>query len=159
MLDYLAFWYQVIVASEPLLEEAIARLGNDGFEGELKAFYIKHLEEERHHAEWLREDIGPEVINFRIEAARLAGVQYYLVKHLHPVCLMGYMMVLEGTPPQPGFIERATKELGPRARTLLLHAEEDPRHIEELRSFPIPEEYAGMVEMSRQETIKLIESL
>lgn len=159
MLDLLSFWYQVIVASEPLLEEAIARLSDEGFEGELKAFYRKHLRDEMHHAEWLQEDLAGHQIAFRIEAAKLAGTQYYLIKHLHPVCLMGYMQVLEGATPEDSFIEQAKMELGPRARTWLLHVKDDPGHYEELCSLPIPEEYQGMVEMSRQETIKLLEGL
>jgi hypothetical protein len=159
MLDHLAFWYQVIVASEPLLAQAILRLSDEGFEGELKAFYRKHLQDERHHAEWLREDLEDHPITFRIEAARLAGLQYYLITHVHPVCLMGYMQVLEGNTPAPEFIEQVKAELGPRARTFLLHVEQDPHHFEELCALPIPDEFKAMVEMSRRETLQLLKGL
>ena len=85
MLNLLIFWYQVIIASEPLLEDAIAHLGEDGFEGELKTFYRKHLEDERSHAKWLREDFGDHEIGLNLTAAALAGAQYYLIRHVHPV--------------------------------------------------------------------------
>lgn len=160
MLDFLAFWYQVIVASEPLLEDAICMLGDDGFEGELKAFYKHHLEDERHHAAWLKEDLGGHPINLHMTAAALAGTQYYLIRHLHPVCLMGYMQVLEGRPIDPALIEHIEREHGKQAaRTLRIHAENDPNHIKELLAFPIPEEFRGMVEASKQQTIQYLESL
>lgn len=160
MLDFLAFWYQVIVASEPLLEECIASLSDDGFEGGLKDFYIKHLEDERHHATWLREDIGDHPIQLHMTAAALAGTQYYLIRHLHPVCLMGYMQVLEGRPIDMALVERIDSEHGKQAaRTLRIHAEDDPMHIKELLAFPIPKEFQGMVEASKQQTQRFLESL
>ncbi len=158
MLDVLAFWYQVIIASEKLLEEAIFLLGDEGFEGELKAFYRKHLEEERNHAKWLKEDLGDHPIGLNMTAAALAGTQYYLIRHVHPVCLMGYMQVLEGKPIEQSFIDELEAMHGKKAaRTVSIHAENDPDHIKELLSFPIPEELQGLVEASKLQTIKYLQ--
>lgn len=157
MLNYLIFWYQIIIASEPLLEDAISYLADDGFEGELKAFYRKHLEDERNHAKWLREDIGDREIGLNLTAAQLAGTQYYLIRHVHPVCLMGYMIALEGGEIPDALIEQIEAELGPNAsRTVKIHAKADPFHIQELRAFPIPEEYRNLVEVSRLQTLKVL---
>lgn len=160
MLAYLIFWYQVIVASEPLLEDAIASLRGDGFEGELRRFYRKHLEDERHHAKWLREDIGDHPIGLDMKAAALAGTQYYLIRHVHPVCLMGYMIALEGGTISPKVIEDIESELGPQAsRTVRIHADADPHHIKELLAFPIPDDFKGLVEASRQQTLTILGGL
>lgn len=159
-MDILAFWYQVIIASEQMLEEAIACLHGNGWEGELRDFYKKHLEDERNHARWLREDLGGHPIVLHYGAAQLAGMSYYLIRHVHPVALMGYMQALEGRPIDPAFIERMESEHGSSAvRTLKLHAEEDPKHIEELRAFPVPDEWAPLVENTRIQTLKLLEGL
>lgn len=160
MLDILAFWYQVIIASEPLLEECIFVLKDDGFEGRLKAFYRKHLDDERHHAQWLKEDLGDHPIKLHMGAATLAGTQYYLIRHVHPVALMGYMIALEGRGIVPGVVEAVEAMHGAQAaRTLRLHAEEDPKHIAELLSFEIPDEFAALVESSRLQTAHFLESI
>jgi hypothetical protein len=157
MLDHLAFWYQVIIASEHLLGEAIFLLRDDGFEGALKAFYAKHLEDERHHAEWLKEDLGDHPINLHFGAAQLAGMSYYLVRHVHPVALMGYMQALEGKPIPMEYVESVEREHGiSAARTLRIHAEEDPKHIAELLAFPVPDEWKPLVESTRVQTLKLL---
>lgn len=160
MLEFLAFWYQVIVASEPLLEESIFLLGDEGFEGELKAFYKHHLEEERDHAQWLREDIGDHPINLHFTAAQLAGTMYYLIKHVHPVALMGYMQALEGKPIDPSLIRTIEMMHGKKAaRTLRIHADNDPHHLEELMSFPIPEEWQPLVSSTKEQTLRYLQGL
>jgi hypothetical protein len=160
MLDVLAFWYQVIIASEPLLREAIAHLSDEGFDGDLKAFYKKHLEDEMHHAEWLKEDLGDYPINLHMTAAALAGTQYYLIRHVHPVCLMGYMQFLEGQQIDAGFVEEVERLHGKQAaRTLRIHAEADPEHSKELKQFSIPEEYVKLVEISKKQTAIFLSNL
>ena len=159
-MDLLAFWYQVIIASESMLEEAILLLGDEGWEADLKAFYCKHLEDERHHAKWLREDLGDHTVTLHYGAAQLAGMSYYLIRHVHPVALLGYMQALEGQPIDPALIAHLERENGSAAvRTLKLHADEDPKHIEELRAFPVPDEWAPLVENTRVQTLKLLEGM
>jgi len=162
MLDHLAFWYQVIIASEHLLGEAIFLLQDDGFEGDLKAFYAKHLEDERHHAEWLREDLGDHPVVLHFGAAQLAGMAYYLIRHVHPVSLLGYMLALEGRPIPMEYVEAVERQHGvATARTLRLHAEEDPKHLDELRTAEalVPEQWKPLVENTRLQTLKLLEGM
>jgi hypothetical protein len=157
MLEHLAFWFQVIIASEPLLEESIAILEEDGWEGELKAFYRKHLDDERNHATWLREDLGDYPVNLHFGAAQLAGMAYYLIRHVHPVALMGYMLALEGKPIPMEYVEAVEAAHGKQAgRTLRIHAEEDAGHYAELKAFPVPPEWAPLVENTRVQTLQLI---
>jgi len=159
-MDHLAFLYQVIIASELLLQEGAFLLKDEGWEAELKAFYLKHLGDERHHAEWLKEDLGDQSIVLHYGAAQLAGMAYYLIRHVHPVALMGYMQALEGNPMPIEYVESIEKQFGVKAgRTLRIHAENDPGHIEELRAFPIPPEWKPLVENTRLQTIQLIKGL
>lgn len=162
MLDHLAFWYQVIIASEPMLIDAIHLLRGEGFEQRLRAFYEKHLEDERNHAQWLREDLGDHPVVLHYGASQLAGMAYYLIRHVHPVALLGYMMALEGRQIPMEYVEAVEREHGASsARTLRLHAVEDPTHIEELRAMAdeVPDEWCPLVENTRIQTLKLLEAL
>lgn len=160
MLDHLSFWYQVIIASEHMLAESIFLLSDDGWEGELKAFYEHHLKDERDHAKWLKEDLGDHPVILHYGAAQLAGMGSYLVRHVHPVALMGYMQALEGKPIPMEYVEAVEAEHGvSTARTLRLHAEEDPKHIEELNAFPLPDEWRPLVENTRIQTLKFLEAM
>jgi hypothetical protein len=160
MLNILAFWYQVIIASEQLLRDSVALLKDEGWEKDLKQFYQKHLEDELNHAKWLKEDLGSHEVVLHYGAAQLAGMAYYLILHVHPVALMGYMMALEGNKIPLEFVESIEREHGATAaRTLRLHAEEDPGHYEELSSFEIAPEWRDLVENTRIQTLKLIEAM
>lgn len=156
-MEILAFWYQVIIASEHMLGEAALLLDNEGWEKDLREFYEEHLEDERHHARWLREDLGHHPINLHFGAAQLAGMTYYLIRHVHPVALMGYMLALEGHPIDMSFVESMEAAHGKSAvRTLRLHAEEDPGHYEQLKAVFIPDEWKPLVENTRIQTLKLL---
>lgn len=160
MLEHLAFFYQVIIASELLLKEAAYLLTGDGWEADLKRFYEKHLTDELGHAQWLKEDLGDFPINLHFGAAQLAGMAYYLIRHVHPVALLGYMMALEGKPIPMEYVEAVETAHGTAAaRTLRLHAEEDPHHFEELKAVFVPDEWKPLVESTRIQTRKLIEAL
>lgn len=159
-MDTLAFWYQVVIASEPLLVDAACMLGDDGWEGDLKAFYEKHLKDEANHAEWLKEDLGDHPVVLHYGAAQLAGMVYYLIRHVHPVALMGYMLALEGNPIEMSFVEAMEAAHGKSAiRTLRHHAEEDPGHFDELKAVFIPDEWKPLVENTRLQTLKLLECM
>ena len=45
-------------------------------------------------------------------AAALAGAQYYWIRHVHPVALLGFIAVLEGTPPDVAFFEATADRIG-----------------------------------------------
>lgn len=126
----LSFAYRIMVASEPLLERAI-----DSSVGSLHDYFVKHLEEERGHADILAADlarlgVGP-IPKFHL-AELIAGNQYYLIQHEHPASLLGYMAALEGHPQPLGDVDELEKQFGPLP-TLRIHAENDGWHLEDIR--------------------------
>lgn len=121
----MAFCLQVIAATNQLLLEAAHHA-----EGELKDFLIKHYEEECDHEKWLREDLDGYEIPTNSLAITIPGSQYYLIKHKHPACILGYMLCLED--PVSDEYAEAMKVHGSLARTFLLHAKEDKMHLQEV---------------------------
>lgn len=125
----LVFLHNVIAASEHLLEVAITRA-----KWGLLDYYRTHLEEERQHETWLAEDlesVGVDIAALPVspEAVAMAGSQYYLIYHVDPVALLGYMMVLECFPltgEQMALLESAHGER--LCRTLRYHATHDVDH-------------------------------
>jgi hypothetical protein len=129
LLHNLGFMHQVIVASERLLKEAIAELP---FVSDLRTYYIKHLLEETNHAKWLSEDLGGFKLPIQQLAVEMAGSAYYMIKHVHPACLLGYMKALENPIPLD-LIEELELVHGKKLlRTARLHAEEDIQHDKDL---------------------------
>lgn len=120
----LIFVYQVIVATEALLSEAAPS----------REFYRAHLTEEKDHAAWLAEDLESAGVNVRAqpvfpEAIAMVGSQYYLIRHVDPVALLGYMAVLECFPGSMAHVEVLERIHGaPLCRTLRHHAEHDIEH-------------------------------
>lgn len=139
LLDYgklianLVFSHQVITASERLLEEAA-----EESEGDLRRYYLSHIEEERDHAKWLADDLKTAGIEVGSQplmrlAVEMAGTQYYLIKHVHPAALLGYMATLEGMPFDLEALEVLEEAHGRDIlRTLRYHAENDLEHRKEL---------------------------
>jgi hypothetical protein len=67
--------------------------------------------------------------------AALVGSQYYWINHYHPVCLLGYIAVLEGHAPSLQLSERLRAATGLPAeafRTLDHHADIDGQHAAQL---------------------------
>jgi hypothetical protein len=139
-LDYLQVMHGVIRASIPLMETARARCRQspaDPLAAALSAYFTAHIAEEQRHDDWLLEDLaaagrhagpadppGPPV-------ARLVGAQYYWIRHYHPVCLLGYIAVLEGSAPPPwlsGHLASLTGLPAAAFRTLDHHAAADLSH-------------------------------
>jgi hypothetical protein len=59
------------------------------------------------------------------------GAQYYWIHHYHPAALLGYMAVLEGTPPSRTSVEQLIERTGfdSRAfRTIMEHSVIDNSH-------------------------------
>jgi hypothetical protein len=144
--EYLFMSHCIIRASVPLMERArhVAQtLPGDDVAAIVADYLETHIEEERHHDEWLLEDlaalgVGREEVLTRPPSAIVAafvGSQYYWIEHFHPVALLGYVALLEGYPPVASEIEQLRRRtgFGPDAfRTLSLHGELDPHHGEEL---------------------------
>lgn len=126
----MTFLYRVIVASAPLLEFAIARS-----DGPLRAYYEKHLEEERGHDEMLRADLealGVSSIPHDYTAAQIAGAQYYFIAHFHPAMLLGYMSALESRPFSLAHIEEVEAAHGTSLTALRHHSTHDVQHLADL---------------------------
>ena len=140
--------HALIRTSVPLLEAAAAAcrglLAGDPAAGLLAGYFTAHAAEERGHDRWLLEDLaalgvrrpdtlpGPACAQ---DIAALAGAQYYWIHHGHPACLLGYIAVLEGCPPDAGMVAGLPARTGlPAAgfRTLAWHASQDPAHSREL---------------------------
>lgn len=133
----LSFAMQLMVASEGLLRDSIARLrfGSEDFDQALHAYFIEHLAEEAGHYEWMTEDLGGEDTRFHWGAAELAGMQYYLVEHVHPAALLGYMLVLECFPMPLELVEQLEAVHGAKLlRTLRYHAVHDLDHGQDVRA-------------------------
>ena len=126
---------QVIAASENLMVQA-EKLSKE----KMKEYFKSHLDEELDHAKWLADDLltwDIDVTKHPImrEAAELAGLQYYLIFHRSPACLLGYMMVLEGLPFPIDVLEQLEEVHGKDIlKTLRYHAVNDLEHRKELFS-------------------------
>lgn len=131
---YLVAMHQIVRASVPLMELAARRS-----DGPLRAYLAEHVEEERHHDDWLLADLAaaggdPGLVNAAappLAVARLVGAQYYWIEHWHPPCLLGYIAALEGNAPAPALADHlaAAAGLPPAAfRTLRHHADVDTGH-------------------------------
>ena len=143
---YLALSHGIIRASVPLMEAARRRgrsLPGDPVAAAVADYLDGHVDEERGHDDWLLDDLAllgvdPEEVVRRpppAAVAALVGSQYYWVEHVHPVALLGYMLLLEGYPPSAATVDelrRATGHPAAAFRTLLAHADLDPHHGAEL---------------------------
>jgi heme oxygenase-like protein len=179
--EYFVEMHTVIRATVPLLELAArtaAAREEDPVAAGAAPYLAEHAEEERHHDEWLLEDleligVDPGAVSKRVPSptvARLVGAQYYWVLHYHPVALFGYLSLMEGSPPSNWLIDRLIERTGfPREffRTYALHGELDAHHLQELDDTidalplePEHEELLGLSAMSSAELLnRMIEDL
>jgi hypothetical protein len=170
--EFLFTVHAMIRASVPLLvtaaEEAEARAPGDPVAVPLAAYYRRHAREERHHDEWLLDDLVAlghhrEDLHRRLPSPAVAaavGACYYWVRHVHPVALLGYLAVLEGNPPVVAELEELRRRTGLPAeafRTLLKHAHLDPLHRDDLHAvidrLPLVAEQRALLGLCALETV------
>lgn len=136
--QWLSVAHDLVCATAPLLAEAAAESLRRG-EHALAAYYAAQLTDETGHEEWLREDFAaaggdPAQWTERVPApaaARLAGAQYYWLRHAHPVALIGHIAVLEWHPPRAELAAELARRTGLPSdafRTIARHAELDGEH-------------------------------
>jgi hypothetical protein len=143
--EYLILQHQIIRATVPLTEAALARARelDDPLAEPLAHYLEEHVDEELGHDETLLGDLELLGIDSTIVLARmppplvagLVGSQYYWIHHYHPVSFLGYVALMEGYPPTPELIDELVQRSGhPRAafRTYVEHAELDPGHRDHL---------------------------
>lgn len=130
----LLFVHSLMIASESLLETALEQRLPDN----LRDYFSEHLAEERNHAIWLQADLKSLGVETRLDwnAAQIAGTQYYLIKHVDPKALLGYMAALECRPMNLEHVEYLESLYGTDAmRCMRYHAEHDQDHGKELLKF------------------------
>ena len=130
----LVFLWHCMRASEHLLE-----VGAEKSSGSLREYFLHHLEEERGHADWLAEDLataGVTAARTKLprEAMEMVGSMYYLVLHVDPCALLGYMRVLESWPLDSVLEQLVAKHPPELLRTIRYHAEHDPAHLDDLKA-------------------------
>ena len=167
--------HSVIRSSVPLMKAAAERCekmpGSDPVAEGLLAYFRKHIPEETGHDDWVLDDL--ETLGYRREevlkrlpppsAAALAGAQYYWIRHVHPIALLGFIAVLEGTPPDVAFFEGTADRIGVSRRAfsnLLLHGKLDPQHRDDLDrtldSLPLTDAHHELMGVSAFQTISLL---
>ena len=116
--------HSVIRCSVPLMkaaaEECEKLQGRDPTAEGMLTYLRHHIPEETGHDDWVLDDL--ELLGFPrkdvlkrvppVSAAALAGSQYYWIRHVHPVALLGFIAVLEGTPPDVPFFEATADRIG-----------------------------------------------
>lgn len=146
--DYLVLQHGIIRASVPLMEEALMNaqnLDDDPLSPYLQRYLEQHIPEERHHDDWVLEDLEVLGVDRREVLARqpppavaaMVGSQYYWIRHYHPVALLGYIAVLEGYPPTIEGLQELVKLSGlpcSAFRTLEKHIRIDPVHCRDLNA-------------------------
>lgn len=146
--------HQIMTASEGMLEEA-ARIDSP-----LQSYFAEHLEEERNHEKWLARDIenlGAQVGSMEYLAAGLAGTQYYLIKHVTPLALLGYMALLEGYPASDEQVRQLETLYPDSVSTLKYHAVHDREHRAELSKQldAVPEEFHELIIWNAAQSARL----
>jgi Iron-containing redox enzyme len=144
--EYLRAMHNVVCATVPLMDECLRVLAgqDDPLSTTLRAYFGEHIEEERGHDDLVLADLdalglGPGFVRDRppyAAAAALVGAQYYWIRHVHPVVLLGHVLVFEGRPMATERVEQLVASTGLPADafgSLRLHAALDVDHRQELR--------------------------
>ena len=170
---YLATMHGVVRSAVPLMEAARDRALQLAPDDPVAAMLVPYLEhhapEEAGHDEWLLEDLaalGGDVAAARrripsASVASLVGAQYYWLRHVHPVSLLGHMAVLEGYSPAAGFADFLQELTGyPREafRAVRRHERLDVRHKRELYetidALPLASEHESLIGLSGLHTME-----
>ena len=177
--EYLFQSHSIIRASVPLMKATLecCRAPKYLSDPVLKLFgdYLeRHIIEETGHDEWILNDaevlgIQRRALLERIPkqtALQMVGSQYYWINHYNPVAMLGYIAVMEGTPPQSEFIEdvaRRNKLPLEAFSSFILHAKVDPKHRADLDllldKLPLRKEQLGLIGLSALQTIQYLKTV
>jgi len=145
-LDWLRVMHGMIRATVPLMlaaTDACLRRRDDPAAAGFATYLGRHIREEFGHDQWVVEDYAaaggdPADLTDQLvggAVAGLVGAQYYWIRHVHPVALLGHIAVLEGYPPRPETAAELATLCGlPGAafRALERHATLDVKHRAEV---------------------------
>jgi hypothetical protein len=168
--------YAEIRTTVPLLIAAEHRAVELAAEGDTVAEALvpwlrAHATEEEDHASWLLDDYSRVGGDLDALVARpgapaiasLVGSVYYWTLHAHPVAILGYCAVLEGSPPSEAFVERIARRSGYPAdsfKTLLHHSTLDVLHggelFELMDELPLLPHHEAVVSMTALQTADLL---
>jgi pyrroloquinoline quinone (PQQ) biosynthesis protein C len=177
--EYLYQSHSIIRASVPLMEATLQvcrskRHATDPVLERFAEYLAHHIVEESGHDDWILNDAEAIGIDRRLlleripknTAKQMVGSQYYWIHHYHPVAMLGYIAVMEGTPPKTEFIEaiaRRTRLPLEAFSSFLLHAKVDPRHRTDLDALldllPLTEDHQVVIGLSALETIKYLKTV
>jgi hypothetical protein len=167
--------HSVIRSSVPLMKAAAEQcermLDREPVAEGMLAYFRKHIPEETGHDDWVLDDL--ETLGYNREevlkripppsAAALAGAQYYWIRHVHPVAMLGFIAVLEGTPPDVEFFEQTADRIWVPRRAfsnLLLHGKLDPQHRDDLDrtldALPLTDQHHALMGVSAFQTVSLL---
>jgi Iron-containing redox enzyme len=175
--EYLAASTYVTLATVPLMEAALEQaraLGPDDLLAVGLAEYLEvHIPEELHGGEPGRAALDDlEALGVDTEAlvagpllpkaAAVIGSQFFWIRQRHPVAILG-LVALEAFHPHAPTVEQLIEATGlPRDgfRQLLLHAELDVEHAEELHhvidSLPLEPEHEQLIALSAMQTMAFL---
>jgi hypothetical protein len=172
----LEFLYSEIRASVPLLiaaEQKAIELAarGDAVAAALIDWLRRHIIDEADHDMWLLGDysrIGGDAAKLAAQpgspsVGAMVGSVYYWTLHAHPVAVLGYAAVLEGTPPTATFVDRLVRHTGfptDAFHTLREHSEIDAEHRAELfallDNLPLTARHEAIVGMTALQTADLL---
>lgn len=157
LLNNFVFLYHAMKASENLLSVATDSTGRGS---PLHEYFKAHLQEEQAHDQWLADDLetaGVDVTKTIVPrlAVEMVGSLYYLIYHVDPAALLGYMAVMECFPMPLDVVEQLETAHGKDlTRTLRYHAENDVDHGADLLAVidSLPEDRRWIVAQSAMQT-------
>src|SRR5262249_20075519 len=173
--EFLFLNHAVVRASVPLMQAALqscrSRFSSDPLTPGLASYLEHHIPEEMHHDEWILEDlqalgiVRAEILARipPVSASLLVGAQYYWILHVHPVALLGYIAVLEGTPPDADYFTRVLRRASiaeAAATNIFPHPSLHPSHRDDLDatldSLPLTEYHHSLLGISAFQTIEAL---
>lgn len=146
--NYLSATAHIIKASTDIM--AVARdslmCENSNNKQQLFEYLNEHIEEESGHYEWVVEDLGAVTDDVPGNMLRtqtssviaVPGCAYYSIRNESPWAVLGYIAVMEGSPPSDATLDDVAKACdvpSSALRTLKIHGDLDVGHIDELYDF------------------------
>jgi Iron-containing redox enzyme len=175
--QYLMISSHLALVTVPLMEAALQRARalapEDPVAAGLADYLKRHIPEEMHGHEPGHdafadlEALGVETVGLLSRpppenVAAVTGTQFFWISQCHPVAILGFLEI-EAYHPSPAAVERLIERTGlPRAgfRHLLLHAELDVAHAEELHrlldSLPLEPYHEELIGVSALQTMALL---
>jgi pyrroloquinoline quinone (PQQ) biosynthesis protein C len=177
--EYLFQSHSIIRASVPLMRATLeccrsARYASDSVLQTFGDYLERHILEESGHDNWILDDAEVMGIDRQLllnrspkpTAVRMVGSQYYWIHHYHPVAMMGYIAVMEGTPPEAEFIEEVARRNGlplEAFSSFMLHAKVDPKHRADLDllldTLALSQHEIGLIGLSALQTIQYLKTV